>query len=733
MKHLAGVAAGVAMGAALLLTGAAFTGAAAAEADALESDPYLWLEEIEGEEALAWVRSQNERSLAELEADPRFATLYEEALSVLTSDARLPLGQIADGRVYNFWQDETHVRGVWRRADVASYRGGSPAWETLLDVDALAEAEGENWILNAVACLAPERRRCMVELSVGGKDAAYWREFDTETKAFVEGGFALPEAKSSLVWVDEDTLLVGSDWGEGSLTASGYPREIRRWARGTAAAAAETIMTVGVDDVWAFPVAERDGERVHEMVMRGPSFFEREYHYIGAGGALTRLSLPLNADLEGVLDGRAIFLLREDWTHKGETYPQGAVVAYSLAAEIARKRAAEEGEEVLFSYDDAAAELVFAPAENQSVESVDIGKSNIVIQYLEDVSGKAARLTRARSGKWRAREIETPPNGVVSVVSAGGGTDDALISFESMTEPDALYYVTARNRLRKIMETPPFYDARGVVVEQRFAVSADGTRVPYFIMGLKDVLDAGDAPAIQYGYGGFLAPVLPTYYADPARPQHGALAGLMWVRRGGVMALANIRGGSEYGPRWHEAALKENRQRAFDDFIAVSEHLIETGVTSPEKLGIIGRSNGGLLMGAALTQRPELYAAVNIGVPLFDMKRYNKLLAGASWMGEYGNPDIPEEWAYISQYSPYQKLAADKPYPKVLLYTSTKDDRVHPGHARKAAAKLADLGYDFYYYENIEGGHGGTANQDQLAFRTAIEYAYFARRLMGAP
>lgn len=692
--------------AALLLTGSGIIGASAAE-----NDPYLWLEEVEGEQALDWVRSQNERSLEELEADPRFSDLYQEALSVLTSDARLPLGRIANGKIYNFWQDETHVRGVWRRANVASYRAGEPAWETLIDFDALAEAEDRNWIQNDIVCLAPEWRQCMIEISDGGKDAAYWREFDTETKEFVEDGFTLPEAKSWLAWVDADTLLVGSDWGEDSLTSSGYPREIRRWARGSSTADAESIMTVSVDDVWAIPLTEKDGDHVHEMILRGPSFFEREYHYVNADGALSTLPLPPNADIQGVLDGRAIFLLREDWSHDDVEYGQGALVAYEFA--------------------DGAAELIFQAGENQSIEGVGVGKSNIVVQYLEDVAGKAARLTRSRSGKWRAKEIKMPPNGVVSLVSTGGGTDAALISFESMTAPDSLYYVTARNKAQKIMETPPFYDAAGVVVEQRFAVSADGTRVPYFVMGQKDVLDAGDAPTIQYGYGGFLIPVLPTYYADPARPQHGALAGLMWVKRGGIMVLANIRGGSEYGPRWHEAALKENRQRSYDDFIAVSEHLIETGVTSSEKLGIIGRSNGGLLMGAMLTQRPELYTAINIGVPLFDMKRYNKLLAGASWMGEYGNPDIPEEWGYISQYSPYQKLEADQSYPKVLFYTSTKDDRVHPGHARKAAAKLAGLGYDFYYYENIEGGHGGTANQDQLAYRTAVEYVYFVRRLMG--
>jgi prolyl oligopeptidase len=552
----------------------------------------------------------------------------------------------------------------------------------------------------------------MVELSDGGKDAAYWREFDTLEKVFVENGFALDEAKSYLAWIDKDALLVGTDWGEGSLTTSGYPREVRRWARGTEAADAAPVMTVDKTDVWAFPIVERDGGEAHQFVLRGPSFFEREYYPVREDGSLEPLPLPRNADMQGVLDGAAIVFLREDWTHQDETFPQGSVIAYSLT--------------------DGETELVFEASATQSVESVSISKSNIVIQYLDDVAGKAARLSRDRRGRWKAKEIKLPENGVVSVVSVGGGTDDAFLSFESMTTPDTLFYVTANNKAEQIAQAPAFYDASEVVVEQRFATSADGTKVPYFVMAKESVLKEGNAPTIQYGYGGFLASILPVYYADPGRPQHGALAGKMWVARGGVMVLSNIRGGSEYGPAWHEAALKQNRQRAFDDFIAISEHLVETGVTTSEQLGIIGRSNGGLLMGAMLTQRPELYAAIDIGVPLFDMKRYNKLLAGASWMGEYGNPDVEEEWAYIAEYSPYQLLEADQPYPDVLFYTSTKDDRVHPGHARKAAAKLADLGYEFYYYENIEGGHGGTANQDQLARRTALEFVYFARQLMGA-
>ena len=680
-------------------------------AAAAQDDPYIWLEEIEGEKALDWVRAQNDRSLAQLEGEPRFDDLYQEALSVLTSDARLPLGTIHHGHVYNFWQDETHIRGVWRRAAVDSYRSGSPEWETVLDFDALAKSEGENWIRGSTVCLSPEYEHCMIEVSYGGKDAGVWREFNTATKSFVDGGFFIPEAKSSVAWIDKDTLVVGTDWGVNALTDSGYARELRLWKRGESLEEATPYFAGEKTDVSVFAQVEQTDEGPIVFARRSVTFFDYEYFLGGNDGEPEKLPLPLKASFQGVLNGFAVFLLREPWNFDGASYAQGALVAYDLAR--------------------GKAELVFEANEAQSIEDVGVGKTNIVIQYLEDVSGKAARFKRSRSGKWKQKEIKLPENGVVELVSAGGGTDDALFSFESMTAPDSLYFVSAKNKVSKIAETTPFYDATEIVVEQRFAVSADGVKIPYFIMGQDEVLKQGNAPTIQYGYGGFLAAILPVYYDDPARPQHGALAGLLWAKRGGVMVLSNIRGGSEYGPRWHEAALKENRQRSFDDFIAISEHLIETGVTSPEKLGAIGRSNGGLLMGAVMTQRPELYAAIDNGVPLFDMKRYNKLLAGASWMGEYGNPDIPEEWAYISEYSPYQKLKAGAGYPKVLFYTSTKDDRVHPGHARKAAAKMADLGYDFYYYENIEGGHGGTANQDQLAYRTALEYVYFVRQLMG--
>lgn len=685
--------------------------AAALSVSAASADPYLWLEEVEGEKAIAWVKERNAKSLAALEADPRFQPMVEEAKAILNSTARIPYGEIHNGQVYNFWQDADHVRGLWRRASVDSYRKGAPEWETVIDFDKLAADEGRNWIHGDIACLSPAFVHCMVELSDGGKDAAFWREFDTSAKSFVDGGFALAEAKSGVAWIDKDTLLVGTDMGEGSLTDSGYPRAVRVWARGAALADAPVLAEGEKADVAVWGRVEQDGGVAHIFAQRAVSFFETEYHYAaGAAGEKILLPLPKNADLQGVIGGRAIFGLREPWSHQGADYAQGAIVAYDLAG--------------------GGAELVMAAADNQSIEQVEVGKSNLVVQYLEDVSGKAARLTRDKKGVWKRKEIAAPANGTLGLVSGGGGTDDALLSYESLTTPDSLYWLSSKNKLTKIASAPAFYDAADVVVEQRFATSKDGTKVPYYLMAKKDVLAAGDAPTVQYGYGGFLAATLPVYYTDPGRPQHGALAGKMWVSRGGVLVLSNIRGGSEYGPKWHEAALKENRQRSFDDFIAISEHLIETGVTTPQKLGAVGRSNGGLLMGAILTQRPDLYGALDIGVPLFDMQRYSKLLAGASWMGEYGDPDNADEWAYISQYSPYQKLEAGKAYPKVFFYTSTKDDRVHPGHARKAVAKLEKLGYPVYYFENIEGGHGGTANQEQLSKRIALEYGYFAHMLM---
>ncbi len=672
-------------------------------------DPFIDLENIDSPASLDWAREQNARSLAELEKQPEFAAMRREALEILTSEARIPYGAIRGDNVFNFWQDKTHVRGVLRRASLASYAAGKPDWETLLDVDALDRSEKENWVYQGVECLAPAYERCMIGLSRGGTDASVYREFSTTKRRFIADGFVIPEAKSSVDWMDEDRLLVGTDWGKDSLTESGYARTLKIVERGKPLSAATTVFSAQSTDVSVQPLVLRDKSRAYPFLLRAITFFKYEYFLIGDDGKLAALPLPQRAGLEGVVDGRLIARLNESWQYAGATYPQGALVAIAL--------------------EDMSAELVYAPGESEALRSVGVGSDAVFIGILDDVVGAARRLSRGAEG-WQSQDIALPANGVVSLISVNPKGDDLLVSFESLTTPDTLYYVAADNKPRRVAALPEMYDASDVVVSQRFATSRDGTRVPYFVMGKKDVLERGNAPTVQYGYGGFLIPILPYYYEDPSRPQHGALAGRLWVSRGGVLVLSNIRGGSEYGPSWHEAALKHNRQRSFDDFFAVSEDLIASGVTSPRKLGAIGRSNGGLLMGVALTQRPDLYAAIDCGVPLLDMLRYDKLLAGASWTGEYGDPDVPADREVIMTYSPYQNLEKDREYPEVFFYTSTKDDRVHPGHARKMAARLEAWNHPYLYYENIEGGHGGTANQEQLAFRTALEYAYFARRLM---
>ncbi|MEM7282257.1 MAG: prolyl oligopeptidase family serine peptidase [Pseudomonadota bacterium] len=651
-----------------------------------EEDPYLWLEAIEGEESMDWVKQQNKRSLGVLTDDPRFKALEQEALEILTSDARIPLGSIRGKHVFNFWQDANSVRGILRRASIKSYASEKTVWETLLDVDALAKSEDENWVYQGYQCLGPKYELCYIRMSRGGTDASVYREYSLAEKRFLPKGFVLPEAKSSVQWIDEDHWLVGSNWGEGSLTDSGYARIVKLWKRGEPLVDAKVVLEGEATDVGLFANVYRDKNSVYPLVIRAIGFFDFEFHWLN-GESVVKLPLPTKANLQGVLNGKLMLILNQEWLFEDVRFPQGAVVALDMSSQTP--------------------ELVYAPTSRESVESVDVGGEAAYVELLDNVVGKVRRL-ELNKGKWQSTTLPLPDNGVVSIQSVNSETDDLLVSFESLTVPDSLYFVSGQES-KKIKSLPAFYDAEDVVVDQKFATSKDGTKVPYFIMANREVLESGNAPTIQYGYGGFQAAILPVYYSDPARPQHGALAGRMWVSRGGVMVLSNIRGGSEFGPGWHSAALKENRQRAFDDFFAIAEHLIETGVTSPDKLGAIGRSNGGLLMSVALTQRPDLYAALDIGVPLADMRRYNKLLAGASWMGEYGNPDIPEEWAYIKEYSPYQRLLPDADYPEVFFYTSTKDDRVHPGHARKMAAKLSDQGHPFLYFENIEGGHGGTA------------------------
>ncbi len=675
-----------------------------------DDDPYLWLEEVQDEKALDWVRGQNASTFEELRENDVYEKLYEEAYAIMTSDARITEGSIEGDQYFNFWQDEIHVRGILRRASLGDFIAGSPEWETVLDVDALEEAEHRNWVYKGYECVGGESDRCLIQLSLGGKDESIYREFSLDSKTFMADGFVVPEAKSNVSWLDEDTLLIGTDWGEGSLTNSGYALEIRSWKRGTDMHAGQSLFTGEVVDTLVAPFVLHNDDKDYPFIVRlYADWNENQYMQVVDGEPGEIMDWPLRMSATGVLAGHVIIFLEQDWAVNDAEYKIGDVIAYDL--------------------DSGDTELVFSPTDKQAVNNVSVGASSVFIELLDNVKGRLKRLTRSDDG-WNSVDIELPDNGVVELGATSSSRDDAFVTYQSTIQPTTMYHVGGDNALVPVAALPPMYDATNVVIRQEFATSADGQSVPYFLIGRKDVLEEGDAPTILYGYGGFQIPILPVYYEDPSRPQHGALAGRMWISRGGVLAISNLRGGGEFGPRWHQSALRENRQRAYDDYFSIAEQLIESGITASDKLGALGRSNGGLLLGVALTQRPDLFAALDIGVPLLDMKRYNQLLAGASWMGEYGNPDVPEDWAFIEKYSPYQNLEEDKEYPKVLFYTSTLDDRVHPGHARKMAAKMEDMNQDFFYYENIEGGHGGTANQEQLAMRTALEYAYFVRMLM---
>jgi len=672
-------------------------------------DPYLWLEEIQGENALVWAREQNERTFDELRDNEVFRQLYEEAYGILMSDARIPDGNIIGGHYYNFWQDEVHVAGVWRRSPLEKVLTGSPEWETVLDIDALREAENENWVYQDNDCIGGDSDRCLIEMSRGGRDESVHREFSLQTRSFVVGGFVVPEAKSTTQWLGEDALLVATDWGD-RLTNSGYPLDVRLWKRGTQLHESKPLFKGDVTDTLLAPqVVSNDGADYAFIVRLYADWNEREYVRIENGKPGEVMDWPLRTNLLGVLDGRIILSIEQDWQQGESSYNSGDIIAYELGC--------------------GTTELVFSPDDKQAVSEVALGATRLYVALLDNVVGRVKRISRT-DGRWQDVNIELPDNGVAKIVSSSSSRDDAFVTYESSIQPTTLYYIDAEDAITSVAALPHLYDATDVIIRQEFATSADGESVPYFLIGQKQVLDEGNAATILYGYGGFAIPILPVYYENPSRPQHGALAGRMWISRGGALALGNMRGGGEYGPRWHQAALRENRQLAYDDYFAIAEDLIDSGIAAPDRLGALGRSNGGLLLGVALTQRPDLFTALDIGVPLLDMIRYNKLLAGASWMGEYGNPDVPEDRKFIEKYSPYQNLREGQEYPKVLFYTSTLDDRVHPGHARKMAARLADMDQDFFYYENIEGGHGGTANQEQLAMRTALEYAYFVRMLM---
>jgi prolyl oligopeptidase len=680
--------------------------AVASIALAADEDPYLWLEEVENEKALEWAKAKSEADTAVLEAQPNYTEIYDTMIEIYNSRDRIPRPGIRGAWIYNFWQDADHVRGIWRRTFLDEYVKEAPAWEIVIDLDALAEAENENWVWQGASCLAPEYRHCMISLSRGGADASVDREFDAAAKAFVEDGFYVPEAKSRVGWKDENTLWIGTDFGEGSLTESGYPRFIKEWKRGTTIDQATTVLEGSIDDVAVAAYSIHTPEGRYDIVNRTPEFF-RGTNFIVLGERLVKLEIPEDADLQGFFKDQMLVSLRSEWTTSGTTYPQDALLAIGLDD---------------FLKGDRSFDVLFEPSERVSLGSVTHTLNDLLMTTLDNVRSRMYRLTPGESG-WAKEEIELPGLGSAGIGSTGDVDDNFFFTYTDFLTPSSLYLVRPGAEPVRVKSTPEWFDSEGMATVQYEATSKDGVKIPYFVVTPKGYEANGANPTLLNAYGGFEVSRVPRYSAG---------LGTAWVGRGGVFVLANIRGGGEFGPKWHQAAVKEKHQTNFDDFIAVAEDLIARKITSPEHLGIMGGSQGGLLVGGAFVQRPDLFKAVVCQVPLLDMKRYNKLLAGASWMGEYGNPDT-DDWNYMKPWSPYQNLDSEADYPEVFFWTNTRDDRVHPAHARKMVAKMTDMGKKVYYYENTEGGHGGGANLNQRAYTTALEFSYLWMMLGDSP
>jgi prolyl oligopeptidase len=665
-------------------------------------DPYLWLEEVEGQEALKWVEGQNQETRKYIGESESYKKLENEALQILQAKDKIPSVAIYNKDLVNFWQDEDHSRGILRRTTLNNYKKKDVRWDNILDIDALAKTEKENWIYKGMSCLEPEKRFCLMNLSRGGKDAVVVREFDLKTKKFVIGGFTLPEAKQDLTWVDKDTVLVGTDFGAGTLTESGYARLVKIWKRGTPITEAKLVFEAPTTDVSASSAVLRHNNKQVIVVSRAMDFFNTE-DYVFDPKKIEKFLIPkpAGAEIEGFYDGLFIVKLRNPWSFNGTNYPAGSII--SMDSQAAGRALKSED-----------LQLIFAPKENQSISGTVETKTKLVISVLEDVKTRLLVSTLS-GGKWQAvSPLPLPNDGLINISTATDDADLFFYYYENFNQPSTVYsYDFKKPELLKSL--PARFDAKDVLVEQKFATSRDGTKIPYFLVYKKGTAFDGTAPTLQYGYGGFTVSSTPGY---------NALVGKLWIEKGGVFVVANIRGGGEYGPKWHQAALKENRQKAYDDFISVSEDLIKNRITSPARLAISGRSNGGLLVGAVMMQRPDLYGAILCGVPLLDMMRYSQLLAGASWMGEYGDPKIALYRRAILKYSPYQNVVPGKTYAPVYIYTSTKDDRVHPGHARKMAAKMKANNQRVTYFENTEGGHAGSANFKQLAMMSALQFQF---------
>ncbi len=688
---------------ACLIAGLAIAGSASAQT-APPSDPHAWLEDVQGEKALDWVKARNAKAEAEIAGTPAFKTLEAQIRAILDSDAKIPGVEKIGGYYYNFWKDKQHERGVWRRTTLDEYRKPEPKWETVLDLDALNKAENAKWVWHGADCLKPKYERCLIALSPGGSDADVTREFDLTTKQFVQDGFFRPEAKGGLAWIDEDTVYVFTDFGPGTLTTSGYPNIVKEWKRGTPLSAAKTVYEGKPGDMYIAAMRDHTPGWQRDFVSRTLAFYNDELYLRGKDGTLVKIDAP-NSAQKNVHKEWLLLELREPYSAGGKTYAPGALIATRFDDFMAGKRE--------FT-------ALFEPDEHSSLAGYTWTRDHLVLNVMQDVKNRLSVLTPGKDGWAKSDFVGAPTIGTLGVGAVDADDSNAVwLTATDFLTPTTLSIATVTDKSggqqpEVLKSNPVFFDGSKDVIEQHFATSKDGTKVPYFLVRPKALAFDGKAPTLLYGYGGFEVSMTPAYSGG---------IGKGWLEKGGVYALANIRGGGEYGPRWHQAALKANRHKAYEDFAAIADDLVARMVTSKQHLGAMGGSNGGLLMGNMLTQYPEKFGAIVVQVPLLDMKRYSHLLAGASWMAEYGNPDTAD-WEFIKGFSPYHLFDPAKTYPATLFTTSTKDDRVHPGHARKMMALMEAAGKDVRYYENIEGGHGGAANNAQAAHMTALAYTF---------
>ena len=674
-----------------------------------EVDEHLWLEAVDSKKALAWVKQTNKETDESLASDPLYASLYQDALKALDSKDKLPSITQKGDWIYNYWKDTSHPRGIYRRTSLDSFNSDSPKWQTVLDIDELSKKENVKWVFKGMNCLEPDYEKCLVNLSPGGGDAYEMREFNIKTLKFLDDGYKLSAAKTNADWIDEDHLFIGTDFGKDSMTDSGYPRFQKIWKRGTPISAAKTVIEIDKKSVWARTNHYAGEKQDIDILAEGLSFWTNKYYQYIKGKSIA-LNLPETASIIDVIEGQLVVSLKQDWTFNNNKYKQGSV----LLIEPALLRGSK-----------GAITLLVEQSKNAIVENVTVTGKGIIVVTLEDVKSRVDFYQKTEN-IWRSSRIDLPKMGKISIEAINSNSGEFFARYEDFVTPPTLYSVDNKLNAKIALQQSATFDGTQFKVKQYFTHSKDETRIPYFVVMNKNTKFDGKNPTHIFSYGGFRASLTPSY-SGSYEDLNGAY-GKMWLERGGVFVLANIRGGGEYGPAWHAEALLENRNKAFEDFEAIAEDLVKNKITSAKHLGIEGRSNGGLLVGATMTRRPELYGAVICGVPLLDMKRYHTLLAGASWMAEFGNPDT-DDWKFIKDYSPYQNVKSDKKYPPVFFFTSTRDDRVHPGHARKMAARMKAQGHKVEYFENLEGGHHGSSTSEQLAKRIALGFTHLWREL----